>query len=243
MKLSRVHPREDQVAELTRGQSLPIAPLHEEHLKCVGEALNRAWNELMAERRETLLSGDEAELNSLMESRLNKLFETHELWPLVARSVARGKETISFDGSHLEKRPDLSIYLTNRSPSFPLIVECKLIDVQRRKTVNLYCDDGLLRFVRGDYGWATREAFMLAYVRDESTIAGCLTPFLHNNLKKQPDAYLTDILPEPLPASDLSIARSFHNREFRYVGLSNGPGVIGILHLWVNAPTQRGCVT
>ena len=175
-----------------------------------------------------------------MESRLNKLFETHELWSLVALSVARGKETISFDGSHLEKRPDLSIYLTNRSPSFPLVVECKLIDIQRRKTVNLYCDDGLTRFVRGEYGWATREAFMLAYVRDESTIGACLRPFLHDSVKKQPDAYLTDALPEPIPATDLPIARSFHNREFRYSGLSHGPGVIQIWHLWLTLRPGEG---
>jgi hypothetical protein len=116
MNKNRFHPREDQVAELTRGQSLPLAPLQEEHLRCIAAALNRAWNDLMTERRATLLSGPEAELNSLMEIRLNALIETDDLWALLARNVARGKETISFDGSHLEKRPDLSIYLTDRSP-------------------------------------------------------------------------------------------------------------------------------
>ncbi len=235
MKESRFHPREDQVAELTRGQSLPLAPLHEEHLKCIAAVLNRAWNDLMAERRATLLSGAEAELNSLMEIRLNALLETDALWAMLARNVARGKETISFDGSHLEKRPDLSIYLTDRSPSFPLIVECKLIDVRRRKTVDLYCEDGLLRFVRGDYGWATREAFMLAYVRDNSTIVACLRPFLHESRTKQPDVYRTDALPESISESDMHVARSSHNREFRYVGLGNGPGAIAIWHLWIAA--------
>jgi hypothetical protein len=238
MKESRVHPREDHVAELTRGQSLPLAPLHEEHLKCIAAVLNRAWNDLMTERRATLLSGTEAELNSLMEIRLNALLETDGLWALVARNVARGKETISFDGSHLEKRPDLSIYLTDRSPSFPLIVECKLIDAQRRKTVNLYCEDGLMRFVRGEYGWATREAFMLAYVRDNSTILACLGPFLNECRTKQPDVYLTDVLPESISESDMHVARSSHNREFRYVGLSNGPGAIAIWHLWIAGPMQ-----
>ncbi|MEX2304135.1 MAG: hypothetical protein WD733_24535 [Bryobacterales bacterium] len=238
MKKSRFHPREDQVAELTRGQSLPLAPLHQEHLKSIATALDRAWNELVAEQHETLRSGSEAELNSLMEIRLNALLERDDLWALVARNVARGKETISFDGSHLEKRPDLSIYLTDRSPSFPLVVECKLIDAQRSKTVNLYCKDGLLRFVRGDYGWAAREAFMLAYVRDESTIATCLKPFLHDCLTKQPDTYLTEALPELVSGSEMHMARSRHNREFRYVGLSHGPGAIGIWHLWVATPTK-----
>jgi hypothetical protein len=238
MSKSRFHPREDQVAELTRGQSLPLAPLHEEHLRCIAAVLVRAWNDLMAELRTSLLSGTEAELNSLMEIRLNALLEIDDLWALVARNVARGKETISFDGSHLEKRPDLSIYLTDRSPSFPLIVECKLIDVQRRKSVDLYCEDGLLRFVRGDYGWATREAFMLAYVRDNSTIFAYLRPFLHESRTKQPDLYLTDALPESISGSDMHVARSSHNRQFRYVGQSHGPGAIAIWHLWIAAPTQ-----
>jgi hypothetical protein len=50
MSLSRVHPREDQVAELTRGQSLPLAPLPEIHLMLIAEALRRAWNDLLIDR-------------------------------------------------------------------------------------------------------------------------------------------------------------------------------------------------
>ena len=139
----------------------------------------------------------------------------------------------------LEKRPDLSIHLTDRNPSFPLIVECKLIDASSDKRVKLYCDDGLLRFVRGDYGWATREAFMLAYVRDGSTISSCLGPFLAQNREKQPDIYLTDVLPEAVVESDIYLARSSHNREFRYIDQSRGsPGAIAIWHLWIGARPQ-----
>jgi hypothetical protein len=239
MSLARLHPREDQVAELTRGQSLPLAPLHEEHLMCIAKALTRAWNELLVDRRSTLLSAGETEVNSLIESRLNALLEEDDLWALVARGVARGRETLSYDGSHLEKRPDLSIHLTDRSPSFPLIVECKLIDARSRKTIDLYCDDGLLRFVRGDYGWATREAFMLAYVRDGSTISSCLEPFLVNNRTRQRDPYLTEALPESIWEPDRHhLARSRHKREFRYVGQSHGPGAITIWHLWI-APSLQ----
>ena len=198
MNLSRVHPREDQVAELTCGQTLPLAPLHEVHLRFIAEVLTRAWSDLLGERRSILLFGSETEVNSLIESRLNALIDEDELWSLLARSVARGRETLSYDGSHLEKRPDLSIHLTDRSPSFPLIVECKVIDARSRRTVDLYCDDGLLRFVRGEYGWATREAFMLAYVRDGSTISSCLAPFLIKSRTRQPDTYLTDALPESI---------------------------------------------
>ena len=238
MILSRVHPREDQIAELTRGQSLPLSPLHEIHLKFIVEVLTRAWNDLLGDRRSMLLSGGETEINSLIETRLNAFLEEDALWSLLVRSVARGKETLSYDGSHLEKRPDLSIHLTDRSPSFPLIVECKLIDSRSRRTIGLYCDDGLLRFVRGEYGWATREAFMLGYVRDGSTISSCLEPFLTKSRTRQPDTYRTEALPESMWESDMHLARSSHSRDFRYVGQSHGPGAIAIWHLWIVASPQ-----
>jgi hypothetical protein len=239
MNLSRVHPRHDQVAELTRGQSLPLAPLHEIHLTLVAEVLRRAWNDLLVDRRSILLSGGETEVNTLIETRLNALLEEDRLWSLLVRAVVRGKETVSYDGSHLEKQPDLSILLTDRNPSFPLVVECKLIDAPSRKKIDLYCNDGLARFVRGEYGWATREAFMIAYVRDGSTISSCLEPFLAQSRTKLPDTYLTHALPESIGGSDMELARSHHHREFRYIDQSHdSPGTIAIWHLWIAAYPQ-----
>ena len=218
MNSNRVHPREDQIAELTRGQSLPLAPLHEIHLIIIAEVLTRAWNDLLVDRRSILLSGGETEVNTLIVTRLNALLDEDSLWSLLVRSVTRGTETVSYNGVHLEKQPDLSIHLTDRSPSFPLVVECKLIDAPSGKRIRLYCDKGLARFVRGEYAWATREAFMLAYVRDGSTIWSCLEPFLARARTMQPDIYLTDALPESIDESEMHLARSSHNRKFRYVG-------------------------
>ena len=239
MKPSQVYPREDQVAELTQGLSLPLAPLHKMHLVLIAEVLTLAWNELLVERGSTLLSGGKAEVNALMTTRLNALLEEDALWSQLVRNVTRGTETISYDGSHLEKRPDLSIHLTYRRPSFPLIVECKLIDASSKKTIKLYCAKGLARFLRGEYGWATREAFMLAFVRDGSTIWSCLEPFLAKARTLQPDMYLTEALPEPMGGSGMHLARSSHSREFCYVGPpQNLPGAIAIWHLWIAASSQ-----
>jgi len=63
-------------------------------------------------------SGIEAEVNALMEARLNTLIEEDLLWRQLVLCVARGKESLNFDGSHLEKRPDLSIYLSTRTRGF-----------------------------------------------------------------------------------------------------------------------------
>jgi hypothetical protein len=240
MRVSRLRPREEQVAELTCGQRLPLAPLHEIHLMFIAEVLTRAWEDLLSRRRATLLSGEEIEVNALMETRLIALLDEDERWSQLVRCVARGKETLSYDGSSLEKQPDLSIYLTNRSPSFPLVVECKLIDAPSRKRIALYCNDGLTRFVRGDYAWAVRESFMLAYVRDGSTISSCLVPFLAQGRAKQPDIYRTETLPELTGNAAMALAHSSHNRDFRYIGRQqNSPGAISVWHLWNSVRTEQ----
>ena len=67
----------------------------------------------------TVASGSEAEVTALMESRLNMMIEQDTFWRQLVFCVARGKESLSFDGSHLEKCPDLSIFLSNRTLQSP----------------------------------------------------------------------------------------------------------------------------
>lgn len=228
--MSAIHPRPDQVAALTRGQPLPLAPLPEITLQTVTDALVHAWNDLVAAHAGILRSGDEPEITSLLEIRLNALIEEDVCWETLVHTVTRGKECPSYDGSHLEKRPDLSIHLTCRRSDFPLIVECKLIDHPRRKTIDLYCRKGIKRFVDGEYAWMCVEAFMLAYVRDGSTVAATLTPHL---------AAATDCatLDPPRTLSARSDrCRSSHGRPFTYLGGAGAPGPIALWHLWLSAP-------
>jgi hypothetical protein len=230
-----IRPRLEQIAELTRGVEIPFPPLPERNLRIIGEVLSRAWSDLLRTQRKVLLTGEEAELNALMATRLNSLLDEDAGWSVLVRSVTRGSETTSFDGSHLEKRPDISLHLTARNPSFALIIECKLLDHPNGKRTDMYCDDGLARFVRGEYAWATREAFMLAYVRDKSIIAASLTPHLAGCQRQRPDPFRTSALPEMIAGGRLHLARSRHRRKFRYVGRpsSNKPGPICIWHLWI----------
>jgi hypothetical protein len=230
-----VRPRAEQVAELTRGLQIPFEPLPEVNLKIIAEVISSAWNDLLRTRREVLFSGQEAEVNALIASRLNSLLDEDTAWSVLVRGVTRGAETISYDGSHLEKRPDLSIHLTGRNPSFALIVECKILDHGCGKRTDMYCTNGLARFVRGEYAWACREAFMLAYVRDESRINTSLNPFLAEKQNNRPDPFQTVTLPEMISDSGLHLARSSHNRDFRYVGQPSQslPGPISIWHVWV----------
>lgn len=229
--MSAVRPRPEQVAALTRGQPLPLEPLSETTLQLVADTLQRAWADLAAEHAETLRSGSEAEVTSLIEIRLIALLDEDTCWEMLVRGVSRGRECLSYDGSHIEKRPDLSIHLTGRRFDFPLLAECKLIDRPQGKTVGLYCRDGLMRFVCGEYAWMCAEAFMLAYVRDSSSIAATLRPYLATDTA----CSVLDFLEAP-PGGTADLARSRHGRLFAYLGTGGTPGPIVLRHLWLTAP-------
>jgi len=237
MRRTGVRARLDQVAELTRGIQLPLPALEPDHLKIVAERLLRAFNEVRTLSPDTVSSGIEAEVTALMEARLNTLIEEDTLWAQLVLCVARGKESLSFDGSHLEKRPDLSIYLSNRARGFPLVAEAKILDSASARTEALYCDHGLRRFVEGEYAWSNREAFMIAYVRDGSTIDMTLKPFLADAMTRILPSYRVEELPVHAGDCSSDLAYSRHGRTFVYTNQTSPtdqPGPITIWHLWLS---------
>lgn len=237
MTPSGIRPRPDQVAELTRGLTLPLPEVATDHLEVIAEGLLRAFSDVRARSPVTVASGSEAEVTALMEARLNTLIEEDPLWGQLVLCAVRGKESLSFNGAHLEKRPDLSIYLSNRNRGFPLITEAKIIDAASSKTEALYCDNGIRRFVDGEYAWGNREAFMIAYVRDGSSISTKLTPFLSGAISKKPPGYLIESLPAAVGAATNDLAHSRHGRSFMYDGDASAglePGPISVWHLWLS---------
>lgn len=237
MRPAALRPRPDQVAELTRGLQLPLPEVSGVHLEVIAEGLLRAFIDVRTQSPSTVASGSEAEVTALMEARLNMMIEQDPLWGHLVLCVARGKEGLSFDGSHLEKRPDLSIYLSNRNRGFPLITEAKIMDAVSSKTEALYCDNGIRRFVEGEYAWGNREAFMVAYVRDGSSISTKLTPFLSSAMSQIPPGYLVEGLPVAIGSGNPDLAHSRHGRSFMYVGHSSPdiqPGPISVWHLWLS---------
>nr|VFK22623.1 MAG: hypothetical protein BECKMB1821G_GA0114241_100285 [Candidatus Kentron sp. MB]VFK28935.1 MAG: hypothetical protein BECKMB1821I_GA0114274_100791 [Candidatus Kentron sp. MB]VFK74158.1 MAG: hypothetical protein BECKMB1821H_GA0114242_100189 [Candidatus Kentron sp. MB] len=231
-------PRPEQVAELTRGIALPLPAINEEHLFIIVETLAKVWSDLLAEHAD-LLKKKERYINTLMATRLKKLRDegTDIMWDTLVSSVARGEEMISYDGSHLEKRPDLSLVLTKpRLSAFPFVIECKLIDAET-KSVRLYCKNGLARFIEGEYAWYDRQAIMMAYVRDTSAIATNLTPYLGKYRNNKTDPFASEQLPQAIETTDmdLDLAQSRHGRKFCYTEPPhNAPGSIKIWHLWVS---------
>lgn len=221
--------RDYQIAELTQGIQLPLPALQQRHLIVISEFLTEAWNGLLRNQEQFLRSKAEPEVNTLMNSRLNKIRIEKPEWSILVLGVTRGGESLSYDGSSLEKRPDLSIHMTRRPFSFPLVVECKLIDKNARKGIDLYCDKGIARFIDGEYAWYAQEAFMLAYVRDGATIATGLIPHLKKSKKIVPDPFLTEQIPQADGLSVHNMAKSRHGRRFPH-----NPGPIAVWHLWLS---------
>ncbi|HET6525054.1 hypothetical protein [Sphingopyxis sp.] len=170
--------RPNHIAELTSGVRLPLVQIDDRHLKIILETISLAWHELLANGTPALLSGDEAEVNALLEPRLNHFCQTQRLWKDLVHSVHRGRESMSYNGAKIEGRPDLSLVFTVGNRNFPFCIECKIIDHPNAKRVGLYCKEGIARFVAGEYAWAHRSAIMLAYVRDGSCVTSRLAPYL-----------------------------------------------------------------
>ena len=235
MRGPSVRPRHDQIAELTRGVELPLAPIASDHLEMLAEGLCKAYNDIRTNSPNTLIVGEEPEVTALMQSRLNRLIDEEPLWRQLVLWVGRGVESISFDGSHLEKRPDLSIVLSDADRRFPLVAEAKILDSAMSKTTRLYCEDGVRRFVQGEYAWGNREAFMIGYVRDGSSIDPTLKTFLSNAAATDPEVYLVEALPVSVGAGPSDLAYTRHGRSFIYHGQrpSINPGPISLWHLWL----------
>ena len=229
MRRPAVRPRPDQVEELTRGVRLPLAAIADEHMEVLADGLRQAFEDV----RLRAAAEEEAEVTGLMESRLNGLIQKDALWAQLVLYVARGKESISFDGSHLEKRPDLSIVLSSRDRRFPLVAEAKILDAAASKTVAQYCRNGIRRFVEGDYAWGSREALMIGYVRDGSSIDTTLGGFLVTDSHRR--RYRVEALPIAVGADSSDLAYTRHGRDFVYGSqpAPNGPGPISVWHLWL----------
>lgn len=231
---SALSPRPDQIAELTRGLALPLQAIDNLHLEIIVEGLAQAFAAVRASAPRVIASGDEAEITALLQARLNAMIEDEPLWGQLVASVVRGAESLSFDGAHLEKRPDLSIHLTARSQRFPLIAEAKIIDATKGEA--LYCSEGVRRFLKGEYGWGGREAIMIAYVRDKTSIALRLSPYLASPVIAAKYAVQAGL--DSVTTLICDSARSRHGRAFLYAHTqspSNDPGPISLWHLWLDA--------
>lgn len=183
-----------------------------------------------------------AALRSIIESRLRQSGEVPGFNKRTYEIVIRQGQFANFDGTRLGKEPDLFFKLRDDdnhredvlSEFDALFVECKPVDA-KHPAGSKYCDDGLIRFVRGDYAWAMQEGMMLAFARDGRTIAKHLLPTMSEPARMKSLHTLelpTAATCSMATASAEAIRISRHKRPFPWLH-GKGPATeITIYHLW-----------
>ena len=151
--------------------------------------------------------------------------------------ITREPKVRNYDGSSLDKMPDMLIRLFDRGVFIPsqdgLFIECKPVDPDHSAGVH-YCNKGIIRFVRGEYAWAMTSALMIGYVRDGYSISPKLTKALEEHGKE----VSTIALPYPCqlskPGKNNEVVHvSQHLRTFNYVETRQQAPAITLRHLWL----------
>ena len=112
--------RPNHIFELTKGIQLPLPKISDDILEIIASGIIQAFNEVMLSHPNDMCTGTEAEVTALLQARLNNLIQEDFVLSQLVSYVGRGVESLSFDGVHLEKRPDLSLVLTSSINNFPL---------------------------------------------------------------------------------------------------------------------------
>ena len=188
-----------------------------------------------------------AALRSIIENNLRKMGTIPGFNRRSYESVERQAQVANFDGTRLTKSPDLCFRLRyddcdsrmTLSEFDALFIECKPVD-SAHPAGSKYCDDGLIRFVIGDYGWAMQEGMMLAYARNGRTIAGHLIPAMSEQDRMK--SLATVRLPQSslakgsaaIPGVAEGLHISEHRRSFSWPDAKGQATNITIYHLWHN---------
>lgn len=204
--------------------------------------------DVLREQDIDLATASEDELTMFLESVIfNDLWRSGCVTGFDHRSFhppTRQGEIANHDMTKMAKKPDLCFRLQHDDiesravlPEFDaLFVECKPVDTNHPVGAK-YCNDGLNRFVNGEYAWAMQEGLMLAYVRDGKTIAKDLLPAIQ--VEKRMKSLCVIQIPQPLEVDGRSancraqpIHVSKHRRDFEWKD-GKGPATdITVYHFW-----------
>ena len=218
----------------------------------IRRVLLRAF-ELLREQEYNLAAATEDEVTAQLRSTIeNNLRQTGEVKGFNKRTfefVVRQGQWRNFNGTVLTKTPDLFFKLRDDdsqrarvlSEFDGLFIEAKPMD-SKHPAGSKYCDDGLIRFVRGDYAWAMQEAMMLAYTRDDRTISKHLIPVMAQ--ADRMTSLATIDLPRacPVPAASAypeaeAVHISHHRRNFQWPNEKGSATDIVVYHLWHRGST------
>lgn len=212
-------------------------------LLCVEKATKRGWCNVVSNHSAYLSSYSEEKITTILCHEVTKIMES-EIVPGFNKSkfetLVRGAKAENFNGIHIEKAPDLTLRRQSLHPGIvanyfdALFIECKLID--KGKTPLKYIEEGIKRFVVGDYAWAMPHAMMLGYVRDTKTLPDGLMDSYKRN-KKKPDVLrcepIDNICTPDSDSTPPQTHKTRHARLWRHKQYGC-PGDIELIHIWLN---------
>ena len=235
----------DLLTENISHQELPLPAMEIRHVLAIESAIRYAWRALLSSNSAKILrEGDEKYvtielIRVLEEIRLNGVCP-----PFDEKNfgrVSRGEEFISFNGASVEKRPDITFSLKARRPGVRtslafydrLFAECKILN-DKGANIGLYAENGIGRFIRGEYAWAMPHSLMLGYLRTSVGLPETLDDHLQRSTNLQKLSVAS--LPQQCRGNrqEPFIYQTAHRRDWKY-RTGNSPGNITIRHLWLNA--------
>lgn len=154
-------------------------------------------------------------------------------------SIHREPKMRNFNRLHPDKMPDLFVDFVDRpagvmNSQHGLFIECKPVD-RTHPAGSAYCDEGLIRFVRGDYAWTMQSAMMIGYARTGYFVVPKLSEALASKRKEPIPTLSYPVACRRTKATAFAeqVAISKHQRTFNYIENESPAGVIVIRHLWL----------
>jgi hypothetical protein len=219
---------------------LPHPPISPAVFLIVEEAVCAAWERLRTIPRvgfDLLHEHEDVVTHALYEVVWDEVFDKNrvdgfdrQLFTMCVREA----KLRNYDGTKRDKMADLLLCMVDRyTTQDRLFVECKPVDT-KHSLVTEYCDEGIFRFVCGDYAWAMTSALMIGYVRDGYTITPKLTEALQKRQKQMPTITLPCPCQLSKPGKNNEVVHiSQHSRTFSYVETGQQAPPITLRHLWL----------
>jgi hypothetical protein len=230
----------------TRGPvSLPHPPYPKATLRLIEAAVAEAWR-IIRDHPEgdiDIANADEPRITRELRTCLvNQVLDGPTVPGFTSKifKISPGGVFESFNGTHLEKRPDLYIDIERESNAYVwrsvdgLFVECKPVDSDH-PAGGAYCDKGIIRFVEGEYAWALSQALMIGYASTGYTLPTKLNDALAS---RTAEMKTTENAKQCLESSASGYCQhphiTVHERDFIYPSTKKKAPPITLRHLWLN---------
>ncbi|OLE54055.1 MAG: hypothetical protein AUG51_10130 [Acidobacteria bacterium 13_1_20CM_3_53_8] len=225
-------------------RKLPHPPVSLSVFLVVENGIRAAWELMRTDPRPgfDLLTAVEDEVTHELYQRLyDEVFNKNVVEGFdrqLLTDITRESKVRNYDGTNLDKMPDLIFGLVDRPNVFRfsqdwIFVECKPVD-SSHSVGFYYCGKGIIRFIKGEYAWAMTSALMVAYTRTGYTVIPKLTNALQAS---STDMHTLDFpyqcrKSKAGPSSEV-VHITRHSRTFIYIETKRPAEAITIRHLWL----------